>query len=184
MDNTVYINFNSGINEPVVNKLMAVCAEVISQLKPETIYFLFASGGGNVDPGITLYNYLRALPCHLVMHNMASIDSVATVIFHAADERYASPYSTFLFHGITWAFGQNQTLFRSQIEEVRGQLIEAENKIAKIVSGRCALMEEEIRNLFLQGETKNTTFALEKRIVQEVREPKVPKDAKLLSFTA
>jgi ATP-dependent protease ClpP protease subunit len=63
MHNTVYVNFHSGISEPVVNKLMAACVEVLGQTKPKAFYFLFASGGGEVDAGIVLYNFLRALPC-------------------------------------------------------------------------------------------------------------------------
>ena len=184
MDNTVYINFNCGISEPVVNKLMAACVEIAAQTKPDAIYFLFSSGGGSVDAGVVLYNFLRALPCKLIMHNTGAIDSIATVIFHAADERYAAPYASFLFHGITWTFNQHQTVFRNQIEEIRSVIVEAENKIAKIISGRCALKEEDIRTLFLQGETKNVAFALEKGIIQGVREPKVPSDAKFFSFTA
>jgi ATP-dependent protease ClpP protease subunit len=182
---TVYINFHSGISEPVVNKLMAACSEILAQNpKPDTLYFLFSSGGGQVNPGITLYNFLRALPCRVIMHNICSVDSVATAIFHAADERYAAPHASFLFHGITWTFNQGQTAYKNQIEEVRSILVDAENKVANIISDRCDLTEEEIRALFLHGESKNTTFALEKGIIQEVREPHVPADAKLFSFVA
>jgi ATP-dependent protease ClpP protease subunit len=53
------------------------------------------------------------------MHNTGAIDSIATVIFHAADERYAAPHASFLFHGITWNFDQGQTLYRNEIEEIR-----------------------------------------------------------------
>ncbi len=88
------------------------------------------------------------------MHNSCSVDSVATAIFHAADERYAVPHASFLFHGITWTFGNGQTVYRSQVEEVRSILIDAENKIANIVSDQCDLTEEEIRALFLHGESK------------------------------
>jgi ATP-dependent protease ClpP protease subunit len=183
MSSIVYINFHSVINESVVNKLMAVCVETVARIKPSALYFLFASPGGGVDPGIVLYNFLRALPCKVVMHNTGSIDSIATVIFHAADERYSSPHASFLFHGITWTFGQNQTVYRNQIDEIRSGIIEAENKISKIISERCRLSEDEIRSLFRQGETKNTAFAFEKGIIHEIREAKVPSDAQFLSFT-
>jgi ATP-dependent Clp protease, protease subunit len=184
MNDTVYINFHSGISEPVVNKLMAAIVEILAQTKPAALYFLFASGGGSVDAGVVLYHFLRALPCKVIMHNTGAIDSIATVIFHAADERYAAPHTSFLFHGITWTFAQNQTVYRNQVEEIRSVLVEAENKIAKLISGRCLLREEEIRTLFLQGETKNAAFAIEKGIIQEIREPNVPGDAKFFSFTA
>lgn len=184
MSDTVYVNFHSAINEAVVNKLMAAIVEIWAKEKPKAFYFLFSSGGGAVDAGVVLYNFLRALPCKVIMHNTGSIDSIATVIFHAADERYAAPHASFLFHGVTWTFAQTQTIYRNQIDEVRSVVVEAENKIAKLVSSRCLLKEEEIRNLFLQGDTKNTAFAVEKGIIQDIREPKVPADAKFVSFTA
>ena len=38
------------------------------------------------------------------MHNVGQVDSSANVIFLAADERYASPHTTFLFHGMNYTF--------------------------------------------------------------------------------
>jgi len=70
------------------------------QPKPDVLYFLFSSNGGSVNAGIALYNFLRALPVEIIMHNTGSIDSIATVIFLAADKRYAALHSTFLFHGV------------------------------------------------------------------------------------
>lgn len=182
MDSPYYLNFHAAINEQVANKLMAVCGEIVAKHNPPQIYFLFSSPGGSVDSGITLYNFLRALPCSIVMHNTGSIDSIATVVFHAADERYASPQSSFLFHGITWNFNQGQALTVNQLEEVRSILTAGENKIAKLVASKCALSEEELRGLFKQGEAKSAEFALAKGIVREIREAKVPKGAPLFSL--
>jgi ATP-dependent Clp protease, protease subunit len=91
------VNFFSQINDVTANKFMAACAEIIRVDNPQCIHFLFASPGGNVDAGIAVYNYLRALPIKIIMHNTGAIDSIANVIFHAADERYANSHSTFLF---------------------------------------------------------------------------------------
>lgn len=182
MGETYYVNFLGGINDQTCQRIMAVCAEIVSGRKHDTIYFLFASGGGSVESGVALYNYLRALPINLVMHNTGAIDSIATVVFHAAETRFASPHSTFLFHGVTWGFGPGQTVTRPQLEEIRSNIIEAENKIAKILPTRCKLTEEEIRKLFAQGETKDSTFAVDKAIVQAVNEPRVPANAPIASL--
>jgi len=182
MPNPIFINFHGAINEPVVTKLMAICAEIVSKFNPPELYFLFSSPGGSVDSGIAIYNFLRALPCPVTMHNTGAIDSIATVIFHSADTRYASPHSSFGFHGVTWNFEAKQSLNLNQINEVRSGLAESENKIARIISGRCSLSEEDLRGLFLQGETKNASFALEKGIVQEIREAKIPQGAQFFSF--
>src|SRR5690348_17147943 len=86
-----YLNFCNEINEKTVNALMGACAQVVAQKLATGVYVLFSSVGGSVEHGITLYNYLQALPLKLVMHNIGSVQSVANVIFHAADERYAVP---------------------------------------------------------------------------------------------
>ena len=182
MPKPYYINFYGGINPQSVQKVMSVCSDLVAKEKPESLYFIFSSPGGNVDAGITLYHFLRSLPVKVVMHNSGSIDSVATVIFHAADERIAAQNSTFLFHGVSWGFGANANVNRTQLEEVRSSLIEAENKIAKILAGRCLLKEEEVRKLFAQGETKDVTFAAEKGIIQLIRDPSIPADAPFITL--
>ncbi len=50
-------------------------------------YFLISSPGGSVNDGIVLYNFIKALPAKIIMHNIGVIDSIATVIFLAANER-------------------------------------------------------------------------------------------------
>jgi ATP-dependent protease ClpP protease subunit len=174
MPKTYYINFYGGINPQAVQRVMSVCSDLIAKEKPDTLYFMFSSPGGNVDAGVVLYNFLRSLPVKIVMHNTGAIDSVATVIFHAADDRRAAPAATFLFHGVTWSFGTNAAINRTQLEEVKSSLIEAENKIAKILPSRCKLSEADVRKLFAQGETKDVTFATDKGIIQVVSEPRIP----------
>ncbi len=169
-----YLNFSSEIQERSVNALMGACAEIVAKKHSRSIYLMFSSSGGSVEHGITLYNYLRALPCGLVMHNLGSVQSVATVIFHAADVRYAVPYSTFMFHGIQWQSNGPMVLSHMQVEEIKSGFVHSEDRFAGIICGRCKLTESEIRALFIKGETKDTAFALEKGIIQEVREFKIP----------
>jgi ATP-dependent Clp protease protease subunit len=178
----VYVNFFGAITDAVAAKFMQACQQILAAEKPDVLYFLFASAGGSVEGGVAMYNYLRALPVKIVMHNNGSIDSIANVIFHAADERKAAPHTTFLFHGVAMTLGTNPTLNRSQIQELLSQISALEGKIANILIGRCGLTLPEIQNLFLNGETKHTAFALDKGIIQEVGQPLIPKDAKFYSL--
>ena len=98
LSSTTYISYFDVINEAKAKAFMAACADAVAQTRPSRLYFLFSSSGGSVDAGIALYNYLRALPVPIVMHNTGSIDSIANVVFLAADERYANPHSIFLLH--------------------------------------------------------------------------------------
>jgi ATP-dependent protease ClpP protease subunit len=111
------------------------------------------------------------------MHNIGSVDSIANVIFLAASERYAAKHSTFLFHGINWNFAQAAALTFTQLQEILSSFRGEEAKIAGIIAERSKLTESEIKALFAQGEAKDLAFAVEKGIIQEIREPSIPKDA-------
>jgi ATP-dependent Clp protease protease subunit len=179
---TIYINYFDMITNPKIKVLMAVCSELVAKQKPDTLYFLFSSNGGDVDSGITLFNFLKALPVEIVMHNTGSIDSIATVIFMAGTKRYASKHSTFLFHGIASQFPAAASVDRSKLQELLSGLIQGENKLAGIIAGNTKLSEEEIRGLFLQGESKDLTFAMDKGVIQEIRDASIPKNAQIVSL--
>jgi len=175
--NTTYLSYYDVINEQKTRSLMEACAQAIARTTPDQLYFLFSSTGGSVDAGIALYNYLRALPVPLVMHNTGSIDSIANVIFLAADKRYAAPHSSFLLHGLTWTFAQGATLTWTQLQETTGSFRGAEGRMIGIIQERTTLSEPELRALFHQGETKDLDFAKAKGIIQDILPPKVPPDA-------
>ncbi|MBN3033293.1 MAG: ATP-dependent Clp protease proteolytic subunit [Candidatus Saganbacteria bacterium] len=178
----IYVNYYDTISDVKVKAVMAICAELIANQKPDVLYVLFSSSGGLVDAGITLYNYLRALPVEIVMHNMGSIDSIANVIFLAADRRYACQHSSFLFHGIVQPFNANTNFNSNQLTEIVGQLEGGQSKISGIITTRTLISNEEIFRMFNQGETKDPAFALSKGVIQEIRDPSIPKDVPVFSL--
>ena len=178
---TVYINYFDSIDDKKVRGLMGICADIISKAKPKTLYFLLSSSGGLVDAGITLYNYLRALPIEIVMHNTGSIDSIANVVFLAAERRLASKHSSFLFHGIVQPINQGVALNKNQLNEVLSGLGKSEDKIQGILTERTKLTIEEVRNLFVQGESKDLAFAIDKGVIHEIRDPAIPPDAPIIT---
>jgi ATP-dependent protease ClpP protease subunit len=178
---TIYVNYFDSINDSKTKALMAICSDIVAKHKPKTIYFLFSSLGGQVNSGITLYNFLRALPVEIVMHNNGSIDSIANVIFLAASKRYAAKHSSFLFHGINWNFAAGSSLTFFQLKENLSSFEREETKIASIIAERTKMSEAEIRELFRQGESKDLQFAISKGIIQEVRDPSIPENAPLIT---
>lgn len=178
---TVYVNFYGQITDVSAIKFMAACAEILRVDQPTDLYFLFSSPGGHVDAGITIYNYLRSLPVGIVMHNAASIDSIGNVIFHAADDRRANPHTTFHFHGVAMNL-EKTALQRSQLQELLSQLDALETKIENILVGRCGLSSTEIKALFLNGESKDTAFAMSKGIIQTVSQAAIPQNSKFYSL--
>ncbi len=179
---TIYINFFDGINDSKVKTLMGMVSQIVAQHKPQTLYFLFSSPGGQVNAGIVLYNFLRALPVEIVMHNTGAVDSIGTVIFLAGAKRYAASHSTFLFHGVQTIFQANAQFGHVQLVEQLSMLRQDENKIAGIISERSQLTLAEIKELFHQGESKDISFAKDKGIIHDVREPAIPKDAPFITI--
>lgn len=179
---TTYINFFEEINPQRVNQFIAFCSQILQQHKPDVIQINFASPGGNVAPGMILYNYLKALPVKLVMHNIGSVDSIATVIFLAGCERYANPNSTFLFHGIVTGFPAQTTLTYYQLKERLGSLEVDQDKISKAITELTNIAQSELDSLFLQGEVKSPEFALEKGFIHGIKQLTIPKDALIFSF--
>ena len=182
MAGTTYISYYGGISEVRTHIVMNTCAEVLAQGQTDRLYFLFSSGGGSVDAGMALYNFLRALPVPLVMHNTGSVDSVANVIFLAADERYASPQAMFLLHGITWGFGQDAQLTWSQLQETVSRFRADESRIAGVITTHTTITGDELMALFHQGETKNLAFAKDKGIIQDIREADIEGGAPLVTL--
>jgi ATP-dependent protease ClpP protease subunit len=132
-----YINYFDEITDGKVRGLMALCADILAKVKPtpSTFYFAISSPSGGVAAGITFYNFLRALPVKIVMHNTGSIDSIATVIFLAASERYACSHSRFLFHGVaTGAFPPGTRLNRFQMREFLSGLEQDEGRIKELIA--------------------------------------------------
>jgi ATP-dependent protease ClpP protease subunit len=161
---------------------MAAVSDIVNQQKPDVIYCLFSSSGGQVEAGITLYNFLRSLPIEIVMHNTGIVDSIANVIFLSAKTRYASVHSSFLFHGVNWNSAANISMNRGQLAETLSGLDASETKIRGVITERTNLSTEEVKALFTQGECKDPTFALSKGIINEIKNPAIPKDVPILSF--
>jgi ATP-dependent protease ClpP protease subunit len=180
---TIYINFFDGIDPAKVNKFIQFTVEAIRLHNPTELYYFISSGGGDVDSGFVLYNFLVSLQSKLIvtMHNTGSIDSIANVIFVGGQKRYAAPNASFLFHGVSMNLqgGSSRTVLKESLSRLEGM----ENRIAHTVSKHSKLTEAELTLLFQQGEGKDVAFALEKEIIQEIKVPAVPPGAIHLAMT-
>lgn len=179
---TVYVNFFDEINPQRVNQFIAFCSQVIQQHRPDVLQINFSSPGGNVAAGFILFNYLKAIPPKLVMHNIGSVDSIATVIFLAGTERFANPNATFLFHGVMAGFNEKTALTYYQLKERLDGLKGDQDKISQAIKDLTTITQSELDSLFLQGEVKSPEYALEKGIIHQIRALNLPKDAMIFSF--
>jgi len=176
---TIYLNYNYGIDSDKTNALIAIVNNLVSQ-GYDKVCFLINSGGGDVNAGIALYNYLRSLPIKIVMHNMGIIASIANVVFLAGTERYACPHSTFLFHGTT--YGINSQVTAHQLGEIYDMAIKDQEKIIGIISDNTTIDTIALQKMFTQGETQNSAFAVKYGLIKEARFPKIPQNAQIVTI--
>lgn len=175
INSTIYINFFDGIDPIKVSKFINFTVEAIQKYDPKEIYYLISSGGGDVDAGFTLYNFLLSLQSKITitMHNIGTIDSMANVIFIAGQKRYAAPTASFLFHGIVMNFsagGYGRIALKENLSRLDGM----EARMADAISHNSKMTAEELKGFFQQGEVKDINFALQKEIIHEIKIPAVP----------
>jgi len=179
----IYINFNDEIEKEIVKNFMDYCVRKINEHRPKAIYFLFASPGGEVAAGINLYNFLKSLAPKVIMHNMGSVDSIGIVVFLAGKERFASPHTSFHFHGVENTSQRNQQLDLKKVEEIKSKIERDQEKIASIIMENSTITESEMDELFWRGKAKSEKFAKEKQIIEEIKSVKLKENDLLFSFS-
>jgi len=177
----IYINFSAEINPHTSEALMNFLADQLNKGQKE-FYILLSSPGGRVIDGITLYNYIRTLPAKFVMHNIGIVDSVANVIFLAADERYAAPSSSFLFHGVGFDIPQASRFELKDIKEKMTTIQRDQKLIADIILKRSKIKEDDLQKMFLEAAVKSPEEAKGLGLIQETKEAKIPDGVQVVSF--
>jgi ATP-dependent protease ClpP protease subunit len=173
----VYISFSANVNQITAQQLIAACAIEVNQGADELVLVLSSPGGG-VDDGIMVYNVLKGLPCTLTTFNVGAVNSIANAIFLAGEKRYAAPSATFLYHGVGLDLNGRLRLEEKNLTESLETVRIGQKKIGDIICSRTSINPKEAEGLFFRQETKDTDFALEKGVIHEVRNFKIPKGAK------
>jgi ATP-dependent protease ClpP protease subunit len=158
---TTYINFHAQVNPFTVQNLMTAISQKLAS-GTDQFYVMLSTPGGHVQSGITVYNFLRALPSRLTMHNIGNVDSIGNAIFLAADERIACAHSTFMFHGVGFDV-QNLRVEEKNARELLHGILADQIRIADIIVARTAINRNRSRKLFREARTKNANEALNAR---------------------
>jgi ATP-dependent protease ClpP protease subunit len=177
---TTYVNFHAPINEKTVQTLMAIVSQTC-QAGTTELHLLLSTPGGSVSSGITLYNFLRAVPVTLTIHNMGNVDSVGNAIFLAGQHRNACTHSTFMFHGV--GFDLNNIHFKEQqLRESLASLQADQSRIAAIITDRTNLDASETADLFREARTKDANAALIAGIVHTISDVQIPAGTQILTI--
>jgi ATP-dependent Clp protease, protease subunit len=165
--NAAYISFFADINPMTSATLVGNIFDQVNKGATE-IHLLFSTPGGMVDEGVAVYNVLRGLSVPLITHNVGSVNSIGNVIFLAGSHRRACPHATFMYHGVGFDCFTPTRFEEKNLRERLGSIIADQSKIGAIIGERTKLTKPEIENLFLEAQTKDTVFGLDKGVIHEV----------------
>jgi ATP-dependent Clp protease, protease subunit len=170
---TMYVSFSAEINPNTTESLIALLSSFANQRVP-SVYLLLSTPGGSVMHGMNLYNVLRGMPFELITHNVGNVDSIGNAIFLAGSKRYATPHSTFMFHGVGFDFNGQIRLEEKFLHERLDSILADQKRIGSIITERTKITEEVVKTLFLEAQTKDAAFAVSNGIVDEIKDVKIP----------
>ena len=177
---STFVNFHAAITVHTAQNFMTALAQKV-MTGTDHFYVLLSTPGGEVQSGITIYNFLRALPVRLTMHNTGNVDSVGNAIFLAANERLSCAHSTFMFHGVGLPV-TNAMIEEKRSREILHSILADQVRIADIIVERTNINTRRARQLFREAKTKDADQALAAGIIQRVADPQIHAGSDVISF--
>ena len=172
------INFMRDINAETLTGLQNTCLQAISQGASELSIYI-SSGGGLNDQGFTAYNFIRSLPIPVTMHCIGNIESMAVILFLAADIRKAVPHSKFKIHELHWNFTAG-TVDHTRLAEYVKSLDFDRDRYAAIFHERTQGAQNPLNiDSHLRGDAKllGTASAIDCGLATEISDASIPAEA-------
>lgn len=140
------------------------------------ITLVINSPGGNVSMALQIYSLIRSLPAQITTHGQGFVQSAATILLLAGNERSADKETRFLFHPAqTPVFG---TFNSPQFEDQMRSLRDVDELITQIYEDRTRIPLSDIKRFKEQAVSYDTTKALEYDIIKRVGNLTIPGDQK------
>ena len=175
-----YIVFMADVQAAQIGKLREAITNAMNA--GNDIHLIMSSPGGNVAEGLNMAAFMKSLPVKITTHNFLQTDSIANVIFASGSVRYASPNSSFMFHGVTFHY-EKQDLTENQIGEQHTGIRMLREKIAAAFAAYTGMTTTEVNSLMVSGTTTLAPQeALSKGIIHEIRDAAVPPGSQVVSI--
>jgi ATP-dependent Clp protease, protease subunit len=141
------------------------------------LLIVLSSTGGNTFEMRSLYGLIRSMSYSIEIHAVGTIKSAALPFMLAADRRTAAPDTTFLFHPWTWGTELHPGHSAEGLQQFPMQLEDDVEWARDIFEERSNLTQSDIDQLELFQKTRieDTDFALQRGLVHEVVERKIPR---------
>ncbi len=172
MIDSKYISFNAPIVPITAQVLMGALAKAVQDGYSE-INVMLSTPGGEVNQGITLYNFINSLPVTVNMFNLGSVNSIGNVVYQAGKKRTACKFSSFMFHGVGFDI-KNERLELSHLQEKMENLQNDQSLILDIMVKHTNLSSTHIEDLFRKMAFINAEESLKNGISDEIADVSVP----------
>jgi ATP-dependent protease ClpP protease subunit len=168
------------IDPTSANNLIQFLGSLIPQ-NPAHVTIAMSCPGGNVVAGISIYNAMRAMPYAITTHNIGNVDSIANVVFLGGVDRYASPASTFMFHGVGFQGNANMRYEENNLKGMLDTVLADHRRISGIFATRTngGVSVRSGMNLFKEQRTRSAEWAVEKGFAAGIQDFVLPAGADL-----
>jgi ATP-dependent Clp protease, protease subunit len=148
----------------------------ITHLPCTGLLIVLSSTGGSTFEMRSLYGLIRCLPYPIEIHAAGVVKSAAVPLMLAADRRTASPGTTFMFHPWTWSTELHPGHTAEGLQLLPMQLEDDIDWAKDILVERSNFTYEQIGDskLFEKPIIEDVDFALERGLIHEVTERKIP----------
>lgn len=171
-----YFAFNGMLDRKNVEQLVSMCSDARNAGFKEVTLCLSSLGGFLVD-AYYAFNMLEALPLKLIIYNMSTVQSAATMLFLCGDERYACPGSTFFFHQTAFNETAAQRVTEAYAKEKLRAIQLDDARTAEIIANKTAQPVERVREWQNTELLMSTDDAIAHGILHEVRTLAIPENA-------
>ena len=168
---TYYVFFEQQIDVNTMRGLRRQLA-TLAEAGVAQVTLVIDSPGGQVEPMLVAYSFIRALPMIVSTHAQGFAQSAATALFLAGKDRSADRNARFLFHQATSMVAG--TLNEVQLRERVIAMQNVEAAVDEIYQDRTKLSDDQVKQ-FSNGEVIFTAEqARQQGIVDTVADLKIP----------
>lgn len=163
------------ISDRTVQPLMEAVTDRVSR-GARSILIAISSPGGNIYWGVTAYNFLRGLGVDLITQNFGQVDSIAGVIYCAADRRLSVTQARFLIHGVSTTFsGTDVSVPEKDVKSVLASLARDRETIAAILAERTgndlAKVKQDMLNELIMDSTEAAAYGFVHEVTDAIFDP-------------
>lgn len=143
--NERYLLFTGPVTMESAQNLLKVLNDSVKK-NIARIHLLISSPGGDVNFGITLYNYIKSLPVEIYTYNIGIVDSIAIILYCSGSKRFCDKNARFLLHNekLTIQTSQVFNLDESQLNEIHNILQSGKTLYSNILSKYISATPDEI----------------------------------------